>query len=393
MRAVFAIALVAGTCAAAGAQTVSFMEISRVKLDQTQFTTFNGQPNPAFIGGNPSAVAWKNGRLFVGGFRNAGFSGTDTAIVEVTNPMSLGGQGTYGNRFGVVPMGALAGRGYSGLQLVSDGAGNDKLAAAYDLNEAPANNYIGEFSVGANTGDAASALWSANERGGSGVAYDNNGDVLNPVLASNFLRKRAAGTGTGIWTSNFGANGGPTIGVLNGSPTATPNNNNLFRDIDVDSNGMLWLRERNGVYRMDPNGFVAPLAAPPAVPNIPFTRLQAGTSTNAGQNIAVLEGALGGELVIWNDRSNAGTGQTYGLNMRLATTDASAANRTLSLVHTLGSKAAGVGWFDFAWDSGTQTLAIVDFANREVSIYQLPTPGAAALLGLGGLLASRRRRA
>ena len=39
------------------------------------------------------------------------------------------------------------------------------------------------------------------------------------------------------------------------------------------------------------------------------------------------------------------------------------------------------------------TLAILDFANRQVFIYQVPAPGAVAVLGLGGLAAARRRRA
>ena len=52
----------------------------------------------------------------------------------------------------------------------------------------------------------------------------------------------------------------------------------------------------------------------------------------------------------------------------------------------------GNGAYDFSFDAATQTLAISDFANRQVHIFAVPAPGAAVLLGLAGLAAARRRR-
>ena len=49
--------------------------------------------------------------------------------------------------------------------------------------------------------------------------------------------------------------------------------------------------------------------------------------------------------------------------------------------------------FDFSYDAVSRTLAVSDFSNSNVYIFSVvPAPSALALMGLGGLVAGRRRR-
>jgi hypothetical protein len=53
----------------------------------------------------------------------------------------------------------------------------------------------------------------------------------------------------------------------------------------------------------------------------------------------------------------------------------------------------GAGWYDFSWDRASGTLAVSDFSGGFVYIFSVvPAPSSAVLLGLGGLVAARRRR-
>ncbi len=63
-----------------------------------------------------------------------------------------------------------------------------------------------------------------------------------------------------------------------------------------------------------------------------------------------------------------------------------------------GSIPDGNSGYDFGWDSATQTLSLMDYANRSVSVFSpVPEPTAWGLLGTVGLTAvaaaSRRRSA
>ena len=49
--------------------------------------------------------------------------------------------------------------------------------------------------------------------------------------------------------------------------------------------------------------------------------------------------------------------------------------------------------YDFAYDIETRVLAVSDLGSGHVYFFAVPEPASAALLGLGGLAALRRRQA
>ncbi|MEL7485404.1 MAG: hypothetical protein AAFN41_13760, partial [Planctomycetota bacterium] len=110
-----------------------------------------------------------------------------------------------------------------------------------------------------------------------------------------------------------------------------------------------------------------------------------------GQNVAFVDNSAFGDFVIWNDRTGAGLGQAASDVIKV--TDLNGNDLTLSLALIGGgSLDTGNGYYDFSWDAASQTLAVLDFANRQVSIFAVPAPGAVGLLGMAGVIAGRRRR-
>ncbi len=338
----------AGLTAAASAQ-VTLTELARVDLTSAYASTDNGT--------NPSAVAWNGSSAWVAGFN--GGSNANTGIFQVSNVLS---SPSFGASFGVLATPGL--RGYSGLAL-----NGNNLAAAYDDGAADPN---GIASYNATTG---AQNWAKNARGGSGVAFDPGFNGVDSGVAwttfgSGRRALQNAATGADIYTT---ANG-MIINVGSGT---------FWRSMDFDPNtGDLYARRSNGPIKVPRTGGNSGAAAE----LIPFTAV---ADFIAGHNMAFMSDSPFGDVIVYNDRTTTALGQGY-TNV-IKAVDSSGAAQAINW-NFLAPVADGSGYYDFSYDAATQTLAVLDYTNRTLQIFAVPAPGAAALMGLAGLVGLRRRR-
>lgn len=344
---------------------VSFQEIAR--FDVAGSSDANGG---SYIGNNPSAVAWNGRQLYIAGFNSTG-GAADTAIVEVTNALSTGLQtASFGPAFGAFSTPNL--RGYSGLDI----HGN-LLAAAYDDGAADPNG-IQAFDTSANT-----LNWSKNARGGSGVTFDPGfpgGDAAlgSGVAWSTFGSGRRAlqnlATGADIWTTSDGM-------------IFTAGASTFNRDMDFDpATGDIYVRAANDMTKATRTGDNS-VSGPTNIVNNGAN----GAFIN-GQNLAFLSSTIDGDLLVYNDRAATGTA-TFAEVVKVVDTSGAALAASFALIGG-GSPADGIGYYDFDFDSTTQTLALLDFANRNVHIFRVvPEPSSFCLLMLGMVTALAKRRA
>lgn len=348
-RAIVSLVSVAGLAAVSCAGTISMREIARVNVGGA----FSGE---TLNGANPSAVAWNGADLFLAGFASADGSNQETSgIVK----LDLGGNT-------ITSFGQLStpfNRGYSGLDI----SGN-LLVAAYDSGASDPQG-ITAWDLNGNS------LWAKNARGGSGVAVDPGfGGVDSGVAWTTFGSGRRAlqdsATGADIYTTANGMIITPDFG------------SSFWRDMDFASNGDMVARRANDVTFLSRTGGNSGSASilVDNLANAPFVN---------GQNVAYVESSEFGDFVIYNDRASTAVGQDS-VNV-LKAVGLSGEDLTLNIFGGAGFE-LGNGYYDFSWDSATQTLAILDFFNREVIIYDVPTPGSLGVLALGGLVAGRRRR-
>jgi hypothetical protein len=351
-NAIVSMMVVAGLAAAAGAGTVSMRLVERFGVGGE----FNGQ---TLNGANPSAIAWNGTDLFVAGFASGG--GTNTNNAGIVKYTATGG---FVGGFGQIP-GTPFDRGYSGLDI----SGN-LLVAAYDSGAVHPQG-ITAWDLNGN------ALWAKSARGGSGVAVDPGfGGVDTGVAWTTFGSGRRAlqdaGTGADIYTTANGMIITPDFG------------SSFWRDMDFRSNGDMVARRANDVTFLSRTGGNSGSAS------ILVNNLANAAFVN-GQNVAMVESAEFGDFVFYNDRATAAVNQSA-LNV-LKAVSLSGDQLTLNLFGFGGTGfSLGNGYYDFSWDADTQTLAVLDFFNREVFIFEVPTPGALGVLAMGGLVAARRRR-
>ena len=343
---------IAGLAAAASADQVNMRQVGIVTLTAEMF----GGDSAA--GQSGSAIAWDGTNLYAAGFQNGASSTGTTGIIKISDAL---GAATLGSAFGVTA--TPGSRGYSGLDI-----SNGVLAAAFDNGGASANGIAAYDSAG-------NLLWGRSARGGSGVGFDpGNGGGGAGVAWTTFGSGRRAlqdtATGADIYTTGDGM-------------IITPDfEGSFWRDMDFASNGDMVARRSNDVVFLDrtgPNSGNASLLVE-NMENGPFVN---------GQNVSYVEGSEYGDFVIYNDRATGGTGQLPGDVLKAVRTDGSVI--TLNFFGGPGFD-LGNGYYDFSYDAATDTLAILDFANRQVYIYAVPAPAGAAVLGLGGLVAARRRR-
>ena len=348
-------ALLAATAALTVASAVSaqtFNLVNTVNIDSTA-----GDANPEFIGSNPIAVAFDAGRLFVAGFNGSGAI-ADVGIVEVLNPLAAGTP-TYGTVFG--QSAAPGNRGFTGLDISDAG-----LAAAFD-NGGASSGGLRQFALDG-TPD-----FSFRIRGFSGTAYDpgfNGGGVaqgggLGVATLGNpgVIGRLDPADGSVLFTQD-GAGPQPTGFVY--LPQTTPESSTLLRDFTFDPDtGDFYGRAANAVYRAErtgPNAVAAPVVlAGPNTPNV-----NADAAFTLGQNIDYIS-LDSGDLLVTNDR----TGATVTFAEAVEFLDPITGEIVDVTLDGFDESISGNGLYDFSFDADTGTLAILDFVNRNVSIFEL----------------------
>jgi len=321
---------------------LQFKPLATINLDSTA-----NNANPEFVGSNPSAVAWDNDDLIVAGFNGTG-AATNTGIVRVSNVFTTP---SISAAFGVASTPAT--RGYSGIAAQS---GN--IAAAFDNGANSANGLALYDSVGA-------LLWQVNTfnaspnnayRGFGGTDFDpgfvSGGGVDAGVsaLTTGSGRRALMNASTGLWTYTQS-----TGAIINVSPTATN-----WRDHAYDpATGDLYTRVNNDVAKHTRTG------GNTFAPNVRIVDVTDATAV-AGQNIEFLNTALG-NFLIYNDRPSTAT-QPLTTAVKIIDTSG------VAQIYNLGpgfSAANSGGYYDFSWDAANARLALLDFGNRRVYVFEL----------------------
>jgi len=363
--------VVAAFAAAAGgpalAQSLSVYE--RVRLNIA--STANGG-NPQFIGANPATIAWTGSAVYVAGV-NASGSTSRTAITGITNPLATPGLGVvpaFTPAFGTRSA-TLNGRGFTGLAV-----SGTVLAAAWDNGTTTPATTDGMQALSTVTG---SVIWTGTLAGRQmgGAAFDP-GYVVGGVsqggsgitgLVFNSGRRPTFDPATGATV--YGLTGSALPGmVINTSPTNTE-----WRDVDFDpATGDIYTRNSNNVasgVRTGTNSISG------NVQQFLVNNANNGAGM-AGQNLAFMggvvdpAGSFAGNAVIWNSRpvgTTEGSTSFTTANQVVATTGATVPVNWNVLFGSTPAK--GNGWYDFGYNRTTKTLAVMDFQNRTVSIFDL----------------------
>ena len=369
----------------ANAQTVGLYELARFSLNST-----SNAANPEFIGSNPYAVAWNGTQLFVAGVNNSGAT-ANTAIVEVTNASGVTSgtvsgiaTPTYSSSFGLLSTGASS-LGYRGLAL-----SNGLLAAAWDNNANSASSYQ-LFDASTKALNWNMSVSGINIRGWA-VAFDP-GYQGNPAQGGGFA---FVNTGSGRRQLNNVADG---TNVYNSSNGMLINNSSLqstWRDMAFDpATGDVYMKATNLVTKTVRNGANLTFtnsAAPESVVLVNQT-----TTTNIGSTLGFMSGILpstvgeftnaySGDLVVYNSTA-APLATNWPDAIKFVDTSGTAVTANWSFISTPPTSASSI--YDFAWDPSTQTLAVLDYTNRNVSVFStaVPEPTTWALLGTVGITA------
>lgn len=376
----------------APAQTIGFYEQSRFTLGSTA-------SNP--YGTNPSSVAWGGGKLYVAGLNGSG-STANTGIVQILNVGDTGiVTGSQSAAFGVLS--TPSSRGYTGVFL----KGN-YLGASFDAGSNTATALQG-FDTTTNSGTwnlAASGTTATNvglSRGMARLGYDP-GFNADPAQGSGFSW---INQGSGRRPTNRTDTGVPDY-VLTGSSTpANPSseggyifnngaNSTNFRAMGFDPNtGDFYGITNNQVVKAVRSGANSIVSG-----TTPLLISQA-TANNVVTNLAFMDGItaqginpFSGDALIFNDRNSAANGQSWTNVIKVATTSGATITPTWNF---LAAPNTSNGAYDFSWDTASETLAVMDYANRTVSIFTVPEPSSMALAstciaGLAAMMLRGRRR-
>jgi autotransporter-associated beta strand protein len=314
----------------------------------------------------------------VAGFVNNSTGGSfdNEGIIEILNTATTGvvtsANVQYGNRFGFYP--GVPQRGYIGLAL----QGN-RLFAALDLGDPlPASLAPGMAGYDVST-STPSRVW----------ALDNVRGSVNPDVDPGFVVSGTSQGGSGLAWGTFAsgstsrglldpATGAVVYGFTTGSVpvgmewwTAPPMPGSpRALSFDPDT-GDIYGRSGNWVTKAVRTGSNS-TSAPVAIWNT-----YSSDDKTLGQNLAFMSNTTNGDLVVFNGRDSASYPQTF--EQSVGVIDSNGGTQSVSWNFLTGTVAGynsiqRTGWYDFAFDPGTQTLAVAQPAEARVSIFRFGAP-------------------
>lgn len=336
------------------------------------------------IGTNVSGVAWNGNKLYIAGF-NGGSTALNTGLMEVTSPLGTPG---FSSRFGT-QTGTIGGRGHSGLAI-----NGNVLAVGYDSGSTNStSNGYSAYDITGNT-----QTWNRNTlRGFTGPGFDpgfNAGGTAQGVAYGNTGSGRRGVMNVGTGADIIALGGGM---IWNNGPTgASPAPGSNTRDMVFDpATGDIYGRAANAIVKGVRNGDNSLSNPNGTAIFVNYAGNQVNASNTNQQNLAFmgLGLSLGGNFLVFNDRPVTGT-TDFATGVKVIDTNGVAKTAVFQTQSFNPFTAtSGTGAFDFSYDAATRTLAVSDFSNSRVYIFDVvPTPGTAGVLGLGALVATRRRR-
>jgi autotransporter-associated beta strand protein len=359
---------------------VTLTEVTRFNLDAiTSATTSDGSLNGRYVGNQVNTVGWNGSRLFVAGFVSTALGGDfdNEGIIEIKNAATTGvvtsANVQYGSRFGFYP--GVNSRGYTGLSLSGDRVyASLDLGTAYPASVAPGmaaydvsgttpaqlwalNNVRGSVHVATDPG----YVVSGSSQGGAGVAWGTFGTGSTSRILSDPVNGAYIYSGTATGTTAQG------LQWRQPSPAMPQFSRSLSFDPDT---GDVYGRTGNWVTKAVRTGSNSA--------DTPIALWNTYTGSNVlGQNLAFMSNTTNGDLVVFNERSDASYPQTFVQSVNLIDSNGSAQSVSWNFLTGTSSgytTATKTGWYDFAFDPVTQTLAVAQPQEYRVSIFKLGTP-------------------
>ena len=351
--------------------------------EQARFTLGTSSTNS--YGTNPASVAWSGGKLYVAGQNGSGAT-ANSGIVEILNTSATGiVTGSQSAAFGVISTPST--RGYTGVYLKGGylGAtfdGGSNTATAVQGFNASTNSAVWNLSasgttttnVGLSRGMARIGYdpgYNGDAAQGSGFSWINQGSGRRPT------NRIDTGVPEYLLAGSAPANPSASLGYIFSNGAASNN----WRAFSFDPNtGDFYGITNNQVVKAIRSGTNEITSGTTPV-------IVAQTSANSVvTNIAFLDGITAqginpysGNALIFNNRSSTANGQSWTNVIKITTTSGSTITPTWSFLST---PSTSNGAYDFSWDASTETLAVMDYANRTVSIFAVPEPSTTALAGI-----------
>lgn len=369
-RSLLAVASVLVVAQASPVLAIEFNEVARFNVAFAFASDLDPEDgifddNPKYIGTNPLALAWNGSKLYLAGHDNFGSSLLPIGLIEVIDATRTGvntlGDADFSPAFGQIFQ--PVGRGYTNLEL-----NGDRLAAAYDNGNNTANAYQ-LFDTTDNSLEWDLTAAGITARGGAGVNFDPG---YNGAAASQGVAWTAFGSGRrGLFDEATGTQVHPLSGGNAGFiwiPNPAPGGN-IARDLAFDpATGDIYVRRNNDVDAADRTG--------DNTSTNQRTLYDDPTDAGAfklGQKIEFIGDTTDGDVLIFNDSAIASPGQAFVDVVRVIGTDGSAKAATFNLIggSTAADLATGGGIYDFDYDPISNTLAVLDFNNRNVFIFSV----------------------